>query len=99
MPTATCPIPDQESSHVRRRLLNPAGQPMVVSEIVLIARMADGTVENIAMGALPEPGIYRATVPTRRSAPINLRVRLSYGEKRLEIPVRRQLNSRRSING
>jgi hypothetical protein len=81
------------------RLLNPAGEPMVVSEIVLIARMADGTVENIAMGALPEPGIYRATVPTRRSAPINLRVRLSYGEKRLEIPVRRQLNSRRSING
>jgi hypothetical protein len=71
------------------RLLNPAGQPMVVAEIVLIAHMADGTVENIAMGALPEPGIYRATVPTRRSAPINLQVRLRDGEKRVEIPVRR----------
>lgn len=78
------------------RVLNPAGQPMVVPEIVLIAHMADGTVERIAMGALSEPGIYRATVPTRRSTPVNLRVRLSYGEKRLEIPVRRQLNARRS---
>ena len=71
------------------RLLNSAGQPMVVSEIVLIARMEDGTVEKIAMGALPERGIYRATVPTRQSAPITLRVRVSYGEQRVEIPVRR----------
>ena len=62
---------------------------MVVAEIVLIAHMADGTVENVAMGALPEPGIYRATVPTRRSAPINLQVRMSYGEKPVKIVVRR----------
>jgi hypothetical protein len=62
---------------------------MLVTEIVLIVRRADGSVENIAMGALPEPGIYRATVPTRRSSPTNLRVRVSYGGKRVEIPVRR----------
>lgn len=71
------------------RLLNAAGRPMLVTEIVLIVRRADGTVENIAMGALPEPGNYRATVPTRRSSPTNLRVRVSYGGKRVEIPVRR----------
>jgi hypothetical protein len=71
------------------RLLNPAGQPMVVAEVVLIAHMADGTVEKIAMGALPERGTYRATVPTRRSAPINLQVRVNNGEKRVEIPVKR----------
>jgi hypothetical protein len=71
------------------RLLNPAGRPMVVAEIVLIAQMADGTVENVAMGALPEPGIYRATVPTRRSAPVNLQVRVKYSEKPVKISVRR----------
>ena len=70
------------------RLLNPAGQPMGGAQVWLVARMADGTVENIPMGALPELGTYRATVPTRRSAPIDLRVRMSMGNKRVEVPVR-----------
>ena len=71
------------------RLSTSSGRPMVVSQIVLIAHMANGTVENVAMGALPERGIYRATLPTHRSAPINLQVRVSYGEQWVEIPVRR----------
>ena len=71
------------------RLLTSSGQPMAVSRIVLIAHMADGTVENIAMGALPERGMYRATVPTRRSAPNRLQVRVSYGEQWVQIPVTR----------
>jgi hypothetical protein len=71
------------------RLSSSSGRPMVVSQIVLIAHMADGTVENVAMGALPERGIYRATLPTDRSAPVTLQVRVSYGEKWVEIPVRR----------
>jgi len=71
------------------RLLTSSGRPMVVSQIVLVAHRADGTVENIAMGALPERGIYRATVPTRRSAPISLQVRVSHGERWVEIPVER----------
>jgi hypothetical protein len=70
------------------RLLSPTGEPMVASEIVLIARMGDGTVENVAMGALRERGVYRATVPTRRSAPISFQVRVSYGEQSVQIPVR-----------
>src|SRR5437870_5014419 len=49
------------------RLLDPAGKPMVVADVLLVARMADGTVENIVMGRLPEPGTYRGTVPTDRS--------------------------------
>ena len=71
------------------RLLTPTGTPMRVAEIVLIAQMADGTVENVAMGTLLEPGIYRATVPTRRSTPISLQVRVKYGENAVRIPVRR----------
>jgi len=70
------------------RLLNPAGQPMAASEVWLVARRSDGTVENIAMGALPELGTYRATLPTRRSAPIDLRVRVRTGDKRVEVPVK-----------
>jgi hypothetical protein len=71
------------------RLLDPAGQPMVAFEILLVAQMADGTVEKSPMGALPERGTYRATVPTDRSTPVDLRVRVSTGEKFVEIPVRR----------
>jgi hypothetical protein len=70
------------------RLLDPAGKPMVVADVLLVARMADGTVENIVMGALPEPGTYRGTVPTDRSTPVNLRIRVSTGDKFVEVPVR-----------
>ena len=41
--------------------------------------MADGTVEDVAMGALAEPGTYRGTVPTNRSTPVELRVRVATG--------------------
>jgi hypothetical protein len=71
------------------RLLDPAGRPMVAFEILLVAQMADGTVEKSPMGALPERGTYRATVPTSRSTPVDLRVRVSTGEKFVEVPVRR----------
>ena len=57
------------------RLLDPAGQPMVGASVQLVARMADGTVENVAMGALTERGTYRGTVPTNRSTPVDLRLR------------------------
>jgi hypothetical protein len=60
---------------------------MTGADVVLVAHMADGTVENVAMGALPEPGIYRGTVPTGRSTPVDLRVRVSTGERFVEIPV------------
>jgi hypothetical protein len=70
------------------RLLDPAGKALVVAEIFLVVHMADGTVQNIAMGALPEPGTYRATVPTGRSTPVDLRVRVSTGDRFVEVPVR-----------
>src|SRR5881296_286043 len=70
------------------RLLDPAGKPMVGAYVLLVAHMADGTVGNIAMGALPEPGTYRGTVPTGRSTPVDLRVRVSTGDKFVEVPVR-----------
>ncbi len=70
------------------RLLDPAGRPMAGADVVLVAQMADGTVETIPMGALPEPGTYRGTVPTDRSAPVDLRVRVSTGDKVVEVPVR-----------
>ena len=60
---------------------------MEVSGIRLVANMADGSVEQIAMGALPEPGMYRGTLATGRSTQINVRVRLSTGDKFVEIPV------------
>jgi hypothetical protein len=70
------------------RLLDPAGRPMVVTDVLLVVRMADGTVEKIAMGALPEPGTYRGTVPIGRSTPVDLRVRMTTGDESLEVPLR-----------
>jgi hypothetical protein len=70
------------------RLLDPGGRPMVVTEVLLVARMADGSVESIAMGALPEPGTYRATVPTSHSTPVDLHVQVNTGDKIVEVPVR-----------
>jgi hypothetical protein len=69
------------------RLLNSAGQPVKLSGVLLVAHMADGSVENIAMGALPEPGTYRGTVPTGRSTPVDLRVRVRTGDKLIQIPL------------
>jgi hypothetical protein len=65
------PVPLAWSSPARRyrgngailnfeRLLDSVRQPMVGTEVWLVVRMADGTVKRIPMGALPEPGIYRA---------------------------------------
>ena len=71
------------------RLLNASGQPVELFGVLLVAHMADGSVENIAMGALPEPGMYRGTVPTGRSTPVDLRVRVRTGDKFIQIPLTR----------
>jgi hypothetical protein len=60
---------------------------MVDANVVLLARMADGTVENVAMGALSESGTYRGTVPTSRSTPVDLRVRVTTGDGSVEVSV------------
>jgi len=69
------------------RLVNSAGQPMKVLGVLLVARMADGSAENVAMGALPEPGMYRGTVPIVHSTPVDLRVRVSVDDKFVEVPL------------
>jgi hypothetical protein len=69
------------------RLLDSSGQPVTLSGVLLVAQMADGSVENIAMGALPEAGMYRGTVPTGRSTPVDLRVRVRIDDKFIEIPL------------
>ncbi|PYO10850.1 MAG: hypothetical protein DMD75_12385, partial [Candidatus Rokuibacteriota bacterium] len=70
------------------RVRDSAGRPMVDANVLLVARMADGTEENVAMGALTEPGTYRGTVPTNRSTPVDLRVRVMTDGGFVEIPVR-----------
>jgi len=60
---------------------------MIVNDVLLVARMADGSVEKIPMGALPEPGTYRGTIPTGRSTPVELRVRMTTGDESLEVPL------------
>ena len=70
------------------QIFDTAGQPLAGADVVLLARMADGTVENIPLDSGAEPGTYRGTMPPGRSAPIDLRVRVMTSDKRVEIPVR-----------
>jgi hypothetical protein len=71
------------------RLFDSAGRPLVVVEVLLVAHMADGTAEYITMGALPEPGTYRGTVPTGRATRVDLRVRVNAGDNKLvAVPLR-----------
>ena len=71
------------------RLQDPSGQPVVDASVHIVASMADGTVEDVAMGALAEPGTYRGTVPTNRSTPVELRVRVITGGEPVEVPISR----------
>jgi len=71
------------------RLRDPAGQPVVDASVHIVASMADGSVEDVAMGALAEPGTYRGTVPTNRSTPVELRVRVITGGEPVEVPISR----------
>ena len=62
---------------------------MVDASVHIVASMADGSVEDVAMGALAEPGTYRGTVPTNRSTPVELRVRVITGGEPVEVPISR----------
>ncbi len=68
------------------RVLDPAGKPLGDAEVLLLARMPDGTVENVRMDFSPDQGTYRGAL-TAHSAPVDLRVRVITGDKRLEIPL------------
>jgi len=69
------------------RIVDPAGKPLGDAEVLLLARMPDGTVENVRMSFYPDHGTYRGTLPPTRSSPVDLRVRVITGDKRVEIPL------------
>jgi len=69
------------------RIVDPGGKPLGDAEVLLLARMPDGTVENIRMDFYPDHGTYRGALPPTRSSPVDLRVRVITGDKRVEIPL------------
>ena len=82
------PTADGKADSYVVRLSDPAGRPLTGAEVLLLASMADGTVENIMLGAGPEPGTYAGTSRPSRSVPVDLRVRMTMSDKRIEIPLR-----------
>ena len=68
------------------RIVDPAGKPLSDAEVLLLARMPDGTVENVRMDFYPDHGTYRGSLPTA-SSPVDIRVRVITGDKRVEIPL------------
>ena len=82
------PTADGKADSYVVRLSDPAGRPLAGAEVLLLASMADGTVENIMLGAGPEPGKYAGTSRPSRSVPVDLRVRMTMSDKRIEIPLR-----------
>jgi len=81
------PVPRGWGDSYSVRLLTSTGQPVEVSGVMLVAHKADGSVEKIGMGALPEPGMYRGTVPTGSATTVDLRIRVHTGDKFVEIPL------------
>jgi hypothetical protein len=70
------------------RLWDPAGQPLAGAEVLLLAGMADGTVESIILRDGSEPGTYSGTSRPSRSVPVDVRVRITMSDKRIEVPLR-----------
>jgi hypothetical protein len=61
---------------------------MTGAEVLLLADMADGTVESVMLSAGPEPGTYVGTSRPGRSAPVDFRVRMTTSDRRFEVPLR-----------
>jgi hypothetical protein len=69
------------------RISDTAGRPLSGAEVMLLARMSDGSVENIPLGSGTEPGSYHGALPGQ-STPVDLRVRVITSDKRVEIPLK-----------
>jgi hypothetical protein len=69
------------------RISDTAGRPLSGAEVMLLARMSDGSVENITLGSGAEPGSYHGALPGQ-STPVDLRVRVITNDKRVEIPLK-----------
>jgi hypothetical protein len=69
------------------RISDTGGQPLAGADVLLFARMEDGTVENIPLGPGTEPGTYHGTAPPARSAPVDLRIRVTKSDRRVELPL------------
>ena len=78
--------PSSAGSTYSARIVDPAGKPLPDAEVLILARMPDGTVENVRMDFYPDRGTYRGSLPTTAS-PVDLRVRVITGDKRVEIPL------------
>jgi len=70
----------------RVRISDTAGRPLDAADVLLYARMADGTVQSIPLNSGSEPGVYRAIIPGG-PAPVDLRVGITTSDKRVEVPL------------
>ena len=69
------------------RISDTGGQPLAGAEVLLFASMEDGTVENIPLGPGPEPGTYHGTAARAGSASVDLRIRVTTSDRRVELPL------------
>jgi hypothetical protein len=69
------------------RLSDSGGRPLAGAEVMLLLRMADGTLLYVSLGAGPDLGTYSVTIPSLQSAPVDLRLRVVTNNTRVEIPL------------
>jgi len=69
------------------RLSDTAGRPIAGAEVLLLIRMADGTLLDVPLEASAELGTYHVTIPSLQPAPVDLRVRVVTSDTRVEIPL------------
>jgi hypothetical protein len=69
------------------RLSDSGGRPLAGAEVLLLMRMADGTLLDVSLGAGPDLGTYSVTMSPLQSAPVDLRLRVVTNNIRVEIPL------------
>jgi hypothetical protein len=83
---ASARAPEGQGETYTVRVSDLSGRPLANADILLLARMADGTAASIPLSAGAEPGTYQGTMPSGRSTLVDLRVRVTTSDKRVEIP-------------
>ena len=83
---ASARAPEGQGETYTVRVSDLSGRPLAGADILLLARMADGTAASIPLSSSAEPGTYQGTMPSGRSPLVDLRVRVTTSDKRMEIP-------------
>jgi hypothetical protein len=81
-------VGDGEGTAYAARLRDEAGHPVAASEVALILRVPGEGMREVPLTGTGDPGTYQGRIPGAGPDPDDLRVRVVFDGKRVEIPTR-----------